>query len=376
MILVGAGVAGLTAGVALRQAGIDAVALERSREPKLIGSGLYMWSNAFLALRRVGAEDAVRANAVEIERNVFMTAKGRVLADWPLAEVSNRLGAPTVGALRGDVLAALLEAGADEVTRYGITCTRFEQDDDGVTAHLQDHPPERAGVLVGADGLDSTIRTQLLGAAPPQYWGYVAWRGLLDWDDEPVACLRTYSAPGCRFLCHPVAPGTLYWFASVRAPAGGKDDPDTLKDTLAERYAGFADRVRAVIAATPVEAIVRSDIVDRDPVDRWGAGRVTLMGDAAHPMTPHLAQGAGTSLEDGIVLARHLSGNGSPPAALRAYEGERMKRTAAFTKQARLMGRTGHWENPAAVMIRDAIMTVTLRTVGLRRTARDIEFAG
>lgn len=375
-VVVGAGVAGLTAGLALREAGVEVVVLERAGEPKLVGTGLHLWTNALLALRRVGAEDAVRAAGVDLERSVFMTSKGRVLVDWPVGEVSRRLGAPTLGVLRPDLGRALLDAGGAALTRYGTTCTRFEQDDDGVTAQLQGQPAERADVLVGADGVDSAIRAQLLGPAPARYSGYAGWRAVIDWDDEPVARFRTYAGRGCRFTCYPVAPGRLYWLATARVPAGGKDDPASLKDTLDQRYAGFADPVPAVIRATPLGAILRSDIVDRDPVDRWGEGRVTLIGDAAHPMTPNLAMGACTAVEDGIVLARHLAGEATPSTALRAYERERMKRTAPLTEQSRMLGRAGHWSNPAVCAVRDAVMSVALRTVGMRRTARMMEFAG
>lgn len=196
-----------------------------------------------------------------------------------------------------------------------------------MTAELQGQPAERADVLVGADGVDSTIRAELLGPAPARYSGYAGWRAVIDWDDdEPVARFRTYAGRGCRSSATPLRRQALL---ARNRPRTGRRQGRSRQPEGHSRPAvrGFADAVPAIIRATPLEAILRSDIVDRDPVDRWGEGRVTLIGEPAHPMTPNLAMGACTAVEDGIVLARHLAGDATPSAALRAYERERMKRT-------------------------------------------------
>jgi 2-polyprenyl-6-methoxyphenol hydroxylase-like FAD-dependent oxidoreductase len=200
---------------------------------------------------------------------------------------------------------------------------------------------------------------------------------VLDWEDDPLRRFRIYAGRGCRFVSYPVAAGKVYWLAMIRTRPGGGAGPGEVKAMLEQQFGGFSEPVPGLIAVAPETAILGGDIVDRDPVKTWGEGRVTMLGDAVHPMTPNQAMGACTAIEDGIVLTRHLSTAGADRAgALRAYEGERQRRTARLSLQSRRVGAVGHWRNPVACTVRDALMTVVLRTAARRAVARDIEFAG
>lgn len=375
-LVVGAGAGGLTAAVALRRAGIDVTVFERAPAPLRVGAGVHIWTNALLALGHLGLGDRAAEAGSRLERSLFLTRTGRALVDWPTGEWGRDLGAPTVGIKRPELNDLLLRAIEDDLLRFGMLCTGFSQDADGVEARFEGGHIERGDALVGADGLESTIRAQLLGPEPPRYAGYTGRRAVLAWPDEDTGVLRVFEGPGCRFVTYPVAPGERYFLSTVRSPPGGHDEPGQSRAILREQYADFVDPVPAIIDATPEQSIMRTDIVDRDPVRRWGEGRVTLLGDAAHPMTPDLAMGACMAIEDGVVLAESLRGaDNDVAAALRSYERDRMRRTARLTNQSRTLGRMSHWSNPVACTVRDAVQTAVMRTVARWQMKRDISFS-
>jgi 2-polyprenyl-6-methoxyphenol hydroxylase-like FAD-dependent oxidoreductase len=158
---------------------------------------------------------------------------------------------------------------------------------------------------------------------------------------------------GARFAFHYVGGDRLFWMAIVNAPEDQTEVGSGAKHALLERYRGWMAPVEAVIEATPEAALRMVRIYDREPADRWGEGRVTLLGDAAHPMTNNLGQGACQAIEDGVVLARCLSGRRDVVAALRSYEAQRMPRTARIQRAARTVGSIGRWSNPLVCAVRD-----------------------
>jgi 2-polyprenyl-6-methoxyphenol hydroxylase-like FAD-dependent oxidoreductase len=173
----------------------------------------------------------------------------------------------------------------------------------------------------------------------------------------------------------PIGEGKLYWFAVVNAPAHGRDGPD-LKAELLSRFGGWHPEVPRAIQATPADRIFRDDLHDRPPLPRWGQGRVTLLGDAAHPMTPNLGQGACMAIEDGWVLAACLGEEPDVAKALRRYESRRLKRTASTVRLARRMGKMGQWSNGLARGLRDALVRITPRSVAERQVRGLLDFRG
>jgi 2-polyprenyl-6-methoxyphenol hydroxylase-like FAD-dependent oxidoreductase len=168
----------------------------------------------------------------------------------------------------------------------------------------------------------------------------------------------------------PMRDGQVYWFATANVPAG-ESSPDGEKAELLRRFRGWHDPIEALVAATPDAAILRNDMYDRRPLRQWGRGRVTLLGDAAHPMTPNLGQGGCQAMEDAVVLASAIgaaSGGGAIEAALRAYEQKRIARTSMLVTMSRRVGAVGQLENAALVAMRNAVV----RTVGGRMQARQI----
>ena len=367
-IVIGGGIGGLTAGVALRQAGIDTVVFERTPEYRELGTGLHIAINAMRGLRELGLADEVVGRAgTPVERMEFLNERGQTLSEWPAAELTRRFGVPAVGVTRPTLHAVLVDAIGDAL-RMGTECAGFTQDAEGVTVRLADGSEERGDFLVGADGIWSKTRITLLGDSEPRYAGYTTSRAIIEFDNEPAppGIFRQYWGRGAVFSAYRVADARLYWVAATRVDGARNGDAALGKQTLIERYADFAAPVPAIVEATPDEAIVGVDAKDRPPAERWGEGRVTLLGDAAHPMSPTQGQGACQAIEDAVVLGKSMRQHADVVTALREYEQRRIPRTSKFVRQSRLIGSVGRWQNPLACALRDQL----LRRGGKRAFAR------
>jgi 2-polyprenyl-6-methoxyphenol hydroxylase-like FAD-dependent oxidoreductase len=352
VLISGGGIGGLCLALALRQRGIEVRVFERATDlaGSQVGAGLTLAYNATRVLRGLGLGAELATLGCPYKTSEFRTPQGALLARWSVPN-----GELQLGVVRAHLHQMLMGALGEDVLSLGASCLGFQQDEDGVTLQLADGREVRGDVLVGADGLHSVIRPRLLGPETPRYAGYAVWRGLstLQHEDAPPGLFRMWWGAGKRFAFYVVASGLIYWFGVIATPAGQSDPRGTRQRRLLERYDGWPPLVGELLSATPETNIHHTDIYDRAPVRRWGEGRVTLLGDAAHPMTFNLGQGACQAMESAWVLAQCLSGGGDPVAALRAYERQRMPRTARYTRVSWGIGALGRWKHPGAVWLRD-----------------------
>ena len=367
ILIVGGGIGGLCAAVALRRAGFaDVAVFEQAPAFREVGFGLTLWPNAVKALDRLGLGGAVRAlRPTPITRGTLRRADGRVLIDIPAEAYERAFGAPNVLVHRADLLAVLSSALPPGTVRHGRRCEGFVEDDAGVAARFADAPEERGELLVGADGIHSVTRRQLFGDGdgtdPLRYAGYTAWRGVCRFPhDHPRLITGETWGRGRRFGVVPIRRDEVYWFAAADAPEGGTDAPAGSKAKLLSLFAGWHEPVEALVRATDEDVIERRDLYDREPRSRWSshAGRVTLLGDAAHPTTPNLGQGACQSIEDAVVLADCMKRSpGDPRRALNDYESARAPHTARVVRTSRSVGRVAQWSHPLACAVRDRLMS-------------------
>jgi 2-polyprenyl-6-methoxyphenol hydroxylase-like FAD-dependent oxidoreductase len=278
--------------------------------------------------------------------------------------MAERFGAPTVIAHRADLLALLTEA-AGGVVSYEQSFSYYEQNNDAVVVHLADGTFDTAQVLVGADGLRSGVRAQMQPDANPVYRGYAAWRGVADVPYETVDGKwgETWGR-GRRFGLLPLNAGRVYWFATE--DRAEHTPPADHKAHLLRHWGGWHPSVPAVLEATPSEAILYHDVSDLETLSSWSDGRVTLLGDAAHAMTPDMGQGACQALEDAVVLADALANGADVRAGLAAYQQTRLPHTKRVQSQARNMGRVGQMNNPLAVAARNNGVKLTPMGLSLR----------
>jgi 2-polyprenyl-6-methoxyphenol hydroxylase-like FAD-dependent oxidoreductase len=360
-LIVGGGIGGVTTAMAMRKAGIDATVFERAADIRhvQVGSGIDVWPNGINVLRQINPEvvDRLRERSAVTTHMTFMDWRSRnVLVDFPVGEWSARAGGWTLGVRRGDLHDSLASGLEDGVLELGRSLTSFVQDAGGVIARFEDGSEERGDVLVGADGFGSTVRGQLLGESKPRYSGHAIWQGYTDLEHElaPNGRFPLYVGRGRRFVFLHVDADTICWIGIANDAEG--TTVDDVKGSCLERFSGWAAPTAELIESTPPEGILHLDVYDREPVKRWSEGRVTLLGDAAHPMTFDAGQGAMQAIEDGLALTRALERHDDVPSALRAYEAGRVPRTTELVKMARMVGTIFDWENPVVCALRNWIL--------------------
>jgi 2-polyprenyl-6-methoxyphenol hydroxylase-like FAD-dependent oxidoreductase len=360
-IIVGAGISGLSTGVGLRRAGAEVTVFERGRGLASVqaGGGMHLWNNAMSALQRMGIAERVESVGEGVDHFSWYTNHGRLMGSGDVTELTRRVGAPAVGLTRADLHSALTAAAGDDMIQFGSELTGFEADATGVTVRLADGREERADVLIGADGIKSKVREQLQGEAEPRYSGVVVCQAVAK-SDQQLIPPRVYGmlwGRGTRFGYYPVN-GGAFWYLLVAAPKDLFADPASRREKIAKYIAGWADPVPRLLETSTDADLIPGNIVDREPAKKWGEGRVTMVGDAAHAMTPFLGQGGGQGIEDAAVLTECLKGATDLPRALRAYENMRRGRTADITRRAFKVGQTTSLRNPVACAVRNRLMTV------------------
>jgi 2-polyprenyl-6-methoxyphenol hydroxylase-like FAD-dependent oxidoreductase len=364
ILIAGGGIGGLTLAALLKRRGRECVVLERAARFAPIGAGIVLQPNAVKALRIGGIEEAVLSRGEAMRSMQIRDDRGRVLSTLTAPTFLTSFAAGVAGFHRATLHAALLDLIEPSSIRLNAQVRSCGETAAGVFVELETGERIEGAALVGADGLRSAVRRQLVKDGEPVYSGYTSWRGITDrgslW---PSGQMSESWGEGARFGLVAIDGGRLYWFATASVPAGEKDRG---KAELLARFGRWHEPIRAVIENTPEGAILRTDISDRDPIERWSEGRMTLLGDAAHPMTPNLGQGGGQAIEDAVVLDLCLSATEDVAAAFKDYEARRIKRTARVVREARRFGRIGQLENRVARALRNFAVRVTPESATLR----------
>ena len=366
-LVIGGGIGGLATAIGLRQIGWQVEVYERATAIREVGAGIALWANAIRALAELELADILLPLAIPDTAGGIRTMHGNLLTAMSKTEAQQVFGDHGVAMHRAELLAALLERLGTEHIRIGAQCVGFNQDADGVTAQFADGTTAHGDLLIGADGLRSAVRAQIHGTTPPTYSGYTAWRGVTHFDHTQILPGESWGA-GARFGQVPLSNGRVYWFATHTELEGGHS-PNGEQAALLHIFQGWHAPIEALIRATDPTAILRNDIYDRPPLHSWGSGRVTLLGDAAHPMTPNLGQGACQALEDAAVLVRMLRNSSALTDTLRHYEAARIQRTTPLVQQSRRIGAVGQWSNPLAIQVRNGLLRMMPASARQRQIA-------
>ncbi len=356
-IIVGGGVGGMAFATALERLGLPFILLERAPELSEVGSGLGVLPGAVRALRTLGVGDDLFARGAPFRRFLVCSSAGDELAEVSFTRIFEQAGCKGYVLHRGALHAALAARVSADAVRTGSEVIAIEQDADEVRVHLRDQSASLAGdLLVGADGLNSTVRRHVLDDGPPRYAGETIFRGISDFSLARPEISRELFGAGRRAAYYELGEGRVYWWATAPLAAGTEIPQSARRAYLEEAFADWAFDLPAVFAHTPDHCILQNDIYDREPARRWHRGRAVLLGDAAHPTTPNLGQGACMAIEDAIVLARAIVEAGDLDEAFARFHRQRARRTAQIVRLSRWWGRVGLWKHPALTALRDGVI--------------------
>ena len=325
--IVGAGLGGLVAAISARRAGHDATVYEQAQEFGEVGAGIQVGPNAVKVLRALGLEEGLARFGATPEHHVGRNWRsGRVLfKSRTRATCLERFGAPFYQVQRSDLHAHLRSALPAGTIRLGARCISVESGRDSAAVTFADGSQVECDVVVGADGIHSTIRRCLLGAEAPRFTGVICWRGQARADRLPGGLIPpdslNWMGPGGCVVHYYVRPGQLVNWIAHRTTDIWAEESWSVEGDMGEligAFPGWHESLLTLFRAT--ERCYKWAILDRDPLPAWSRGRVTLLGDAAHPMLPFLAQGGAMAMEDGFVLAQVLRRQADVPAALGEYE--------------------------------------------------------
>jgi 2-polyprenyl-6-methoxyphenol hydroxylase-like FAD-dependent oxidoreductase len=369
VIIVGAGIGGLTLALNLSAAGVPCRVYEAAARLEAVGVGINLLPHATAELARLNLEGALARVAVTTREAAFFNRFGQLIYREPAGRHGD-YPHPQFSIHRGDLQAVLLEAfrergGADRIVT-GWQATRVEQDDDGATVHFRDPggavlPPQRGRVVVACDGIHSAIRRQLYpGEGPPRYSGVNMWRGVTRWQPflTGASMVRAGWLATGKMVIYPIRDNVdaegrqlVNWVAELETPRHESRDWNR-RGRLEDFIHAFADwhfdwlDVPALIRAA--ETVLEFPMVDQDPLPRWSFGRVTLLGDAAHPMLPRGSNGAGQAIIDARALTECLIAGAAPAAALKAYEQQRLEATGRIVRTNR--------QNPPDAILREVYL--------------------
>src|SRR5229473_3616988 len=350
VLVAGGGIGGLTTAIALRHQGIKALVLEQAEVLNETGAGIQIASNAAIVLRELGLETAMRAVGVKPQSYDYRDLRsGRMLYQAALGdEAAGRYGAPMYNIHRADLIQLLFDAVPPEAKKLSARCVAVSQDKDGVEVTLQTGEKVHGDVLVGCDGIHSVVRKHLRGQEEKHFANILMWRSLIPAERLEGLNLEErgnyWFGPGRTLITYWVRPKNLYSvLASVPAPEVQRESWDDSGD-ISEMLRSFDDaEPRARRMLEQCRSVFITGMYYRDPIDNWTNGRITLLGDAVHPMVPFLAAGAGQSIEDAWTFGRVLSRRQEDvPGALLEYEQRRLPRTTRIQAGARAVVKLMH----------------------------------
>jgi salicylate hydroxylase len=375
--IIGGGIGGATAGCALSQAGLEVSVHESAPELKEIGAGVALHPNAMRVLRMIGLEDAVRRVAGHSEFAATRSWRtGRVISRISRSQQAATFGLSGATVHRADLLDVIAGALPPERVALGARCTDVASHDDVAVATFDDGREVEADVIIGADGIHSRVRAALFGPDDPRFTGKICYRSVVPAEAvrgvRPSTDNTQWLGPHGTIVLYPLRGEEL-----INVVAHYDDEHyrheswvnECDRREVLDRYAGWHESLRRIFEAG--DTWYKWALYERDPIPRWTEGRVTVLGDAAHPMLPYLGQGACQAIEDGAVLARALATERHDPVAgLARYERTRRPRASRVVLAARERGLSNHLSSPISAWRRD--LTIALR----RRLGKDTEGRG
>lgn len=369
-IIVGGGIGGLTAAIALKQQGIDFEIYEAAPELKPVGAGIVMASNAMQVFQRLGIEKKIAQAGLEVQQAFGVDEKFKVISGLDVkGKVAPRYGIGSYAIHRGRLQQALLSEIESSKVYLNKRLDRVEQTQSKVKVVFMDGSLAEADIVIGADGIKSAVRKSIFGDLPLRYSGQTCWRGMAKFalpDDKKGNSYEMWGPKkGLRFGFVPTAPDEVYFFTTFFTSEGGRDAGPN-QEKLIQLYAPFGALPKQIIEATPEENIIRSDIHDLAPIQQWWKSRVVLLGDAAHATTPNLGQGGCQAVEDAFVMAKCLKENSNHELAFAQFQSTRFVKANYVVNTSWQFGKMTNLGNPISRWLRNSAMRMMPESMAIK----------
>lgn len=358
IVIIGAGIGGLTAALALRRRGLDAAVYERAPALAEVGAGIWIGPNAMQIFERLGVDQALAARSLPLRAIEVTNYKGEVFQHIELAPFRREFGHTTQSIHRARFQRCLADHVGRERIHFDRECASVSEESGAPRVTFTDGTSVEADLVIGADGLRSKVREYVLPEVALRDSGQTCFRGVASMqlpDGEHDVCREVWGDRH-RFGYSAIDAERVYWFAPVSKPFETGDD---VRAALLTRYEEFPARVREILAATAPSAIIRGDLADFEPIERWSRGHVVILGDAAHATTPNLGQGAAQAVESAYVLARALATHDTLGEALATYARLRMEKAHHVTRTSWNFGRAAHMPEGILSSMRDLALKAT-----------------
>jgi 2-polyprenyl-6-methoxyphenol hydroxylase-like FAD-dependent oxidoreductase len=352
IIIIGGGIGGLMTAIALNEKGISSTVFERNSFNEA-GAGLGLWANATRILHHYGILAPLLPSSSVLNEMRLSTSSGKLLKTIRVKKLEDRFQFPSIVALRRELQKQLLNALPPDQVHFGQRCLEVSAQKDKVIVKMENGPAQEADAVIFADGIHSFARKEIFGVEPVEYSGKTSWRGIAHYEKDPFEPGTSYElfGKGKRAGIFPLPGKQAYWYVQVNMPE--KEAKIQINTSVADHLEGWSEQVHFLVGHTPSDQLIHTPIYHAPVVRKLALNNMALLGDAAHPMTPDLGQGACQAIEDAEVIAACVSKSAALKEGFLAYEAQRLPRVRSIVKNSFRMGNLRQMNSAAGVFLRD-----------------------